>query len=131
MAANVGRLMTIARGGGVIAGVRTKSFSIANEPIDITTDDDSGYRTLLEESAQRQIDASVEGLTKDDDLVAAALSGTVLIDDCTITLPSGATITGDFRLNSVEIGAEYNNAITFTAELHSSGEWEYTPAGAS
>lgn len=129
MAAAVGRLMTIARDGVVIAGVRTKTFTIANEPIDITSDDDEGYRTLLEEAAQTQIDTSVEGLLKDDSLIAVAANGGTLIEECTLTLPSGATIVGDFRLNNVEIGGEYNNAVTFTAELQSSGEWTYTAAG--
>lgn len=128
MAAAVGRELTISRGGNVIAGVRTKNFTVSGEPIDITTDDDSGYRTLLEDSAQKQIDASVEGLAKDDVLVTDLANNGTLLANCTVTLPSGATIIGDFRLNNVELGAEYNNAVTFTAELHSSGAWNFTPA---
>ncbi len=128
MASNVGRKLIIKRDGSTIAGVRTKSVTINNEAIDVTTDDDSGYRTLLEEPGQKQIDLSVEGLTKDDALLQAAAEGTTLIEAYTIEFPSGATITGDFRFNNLEMGAEYNAAITFTAEIQSTGSYSYTAA---
>lgn len=128
MAASVGRNLTIARNGTVIAGARTKTLTIGAEPIDITDDDDAGIRTLLETSAQQMIDASIEGLTKDDVLLAVIADGGTLIVECTITLPSGATIVGDFRLNQLELGATYNEATTFTAEIQSTGAWTYTAA---
>lgn len=128
MAFSVGRNLTVARGGTTIASVRTKTATINNEAIDITTDDDTGYRTLLEEPGQKQIDLSVEGLTSDDTLIDKAANGSSLIEEYTITLPSGATIVGDFRLNNLELGAEYNAAITFTAEIQSSGSYTFTAA---
>lgn len=128
MAFDVGRNLTVARGTTTIASVRTKTVTINNEAVDITSDDDSGFRTLLETPGQKQIDMSVEGLTSDDVLLDKAANGTSLIEEYTITLPSGATIVGDFRFNNMEIGAEYNAAITFTAELQSSGEYTYTAA---
>jgi len=128
MASNVGRKLIIKRDGTTIAGVRTKSVTINNEAIDVTTDDDSGYRTLLEEPGQKQIDLSVEGLTKDDALLQSAAEGTTLIEAYTIEFPSGATITGDFRHNNLELGAEYNAAITFTSEIQSTGSYTYTAA---
>lgn len=128
MAANVGRQLVIKRGGSTVAGVRTKSVTINNEAIDVTTDDDTGYRTLLEEPGQKQIDLSVEGLTKDDNLLQSAADGTTLIEAYTIEFPSGATITGDFRFNNLELGAEYNAAITFTAEIQSTGSYTFTAA---
>lgn len=128
MAYNVGRKMVVKRDGTKIASVRTKTMTIANEAIDITDDDDSGYRTLLEDPAQKQIDLSVEGLTSDDVLIDKAANGTTLIEAYTLELPSGATITGDFRFNNLEIGAEYNAAVTFTAEIQSTGSYTFTAA---
>lgn len=128
MAAAVGRTLTLTYGGAVIAGARTKTITINGTPVDITSDDDSGYRTLLEASGEKQIDMSIEGLAKDDVLVEALANNGTLIAEAVLTLPSGATITGDFRLNSVELGAPYNEAITFTAELQSTGSWTYTAA---
>lgn len=127
MAAAVGRTLTLTYGGAVIAGARTKTITINGTPVDITSDDDSGYRTLLEASGEKQIDMSVEGLAKDDVLVEALANNGTLIAEVVLTLPSGATITGDFRLNSVELGAPYNDAVTFTAELQSTGSWAMVP----
>lgn len=127
MAAAVGRTLTLTYGGAAIAGARTKTITINGTPVDITSDDDSGYRTLLEASGEKQIDMSIEGLAKDDVLVEALANNGTLIAEAVLTLPSGATITGDFRLNSVELGAPYNDAVTFTAELQSTGSWAMAP----
>ena len=128
MAAEVGRKVVIKRDGTTIAGVRTKSMTFGSEAIDVTTDDDTGKRTLLEASGSENIDLSVEGLTKDENLLAVAAGGGTRIEEYTIELPWGGSIVGDFRLNSVEVGAEYTDAVTFTAEIHSTGDWTYTPA---
>lgn len=127
MAAEIGRDLKVKRGGTVIAGVRTKSLTFAGEAIDVTTDDDSGKRTLLEASGQENIDMSVEGMTKDENLIAVALGTGTRIETYTIEMPWGGSISCDFRLNSVELGAEYQNAVTFTAEIQSTGDWTYTP----
>lgn len=127
MASEVGRKLKILRDTTVIAGVRTKSMTLAGEPIDVTTDDDEGKRKLLEESATESIDLSVEGLTKDENLIAVAAGGGTRIESYTIELPWGGEITGQFRLNNVDLGAEHTDAITFSAEIHSAGSWTYTP----
>lgn len=128
MSFNVGRKLVVKRGGTKVAAMRTKTVTVNNEAVDITSDDDSGYRKLLEEPGQKQIDMSVEGLMSDDALIDKAVNGTALVEEYTIELPSGATIVGDFRFNNLELGAEYNAAITFTAEVQSSGEYTFTAA---
>lgn len=128
MAAAKGRSLLVKRGTVVIAGIRTKTISYGGEPIDVTTDDDSGFRTLLTDAAQMQIDLSVEGITKDDELRAVVMAGgSMMLTDITIEYPDGATLTGDFFLASVEESGAYNDAITFTGSLQSSGAWTYTP----
>ena len=128
MAASSGRELLIKKGVSVIAGVRTKTVTINGEPIDVTTDDDSGFRTLLADPATRMIDLSVEGITKDDTLRAiVAGAGPQLLTDITIEYPDGAVIAGDFYLVSVEESGEYQDAVTFTATLQSSGAFTYTP----
>jgi TP901-1 family phage major tail protein len=134
-AAKIGRELLIKKAGTVLAGVRTKSFSFAGEPVDVTTDDDTGFRTLLAESGQEAIDISVEGLTKDLVLRQAALgSGSLMLTDVTLEFPktgtqavSGDTISGNFFLSSLEESGTYNDAMTFSASLQSSGAWTYTP----
>lgn len=128
MAASSGRELLIKKGATVLAGVRTKTVTINGEPIDVTTDDDSGFRTLLADPATRSIDLSVEGITKNDTLRAIiAGGGSQMLTDITVEYPDGAVIAGNFYLVSVEESGEYQDAVTFTASLQSSGAYTYTP----
>lgn len=118
----------------VLAGIRTKGIKIGNEPIDITTDDETGIRTFLEtaggelEVASRQIDISFEGISKDDVLLKAATENSGLIATYTLEFPSGATIVGSFAFISYEETGEYQTAVTFSGELQSTGAWVWTDA---
>lgn len=129
----VGRALTLEYPTGtVIAGVRTRSITIDSSAIDVTTDDDSALRTLLEEPGQKQIDISVEGLLKDDTLLDKIING-AFIQELTIKLPFPFTTTqgkivGSFRFNNFEQTGEYTDAIAFTATLQSTGAFTYTPA---
>lgn len=129
----VGRALTFEYPTGtVIASVRTKSFTVDSSAIDVTTDDDSGIRTLLEAPGQHQIDISVEGLLANDDLLQQIVDGALFIQNLTITFPfaggTPATIVGDFRLNNFESSGEYQDAITFSATLQSTGTFTFTAA---
>jgi predicted secreted protein len=129
MAANVGRNLQILKALVVIASVRNKSISFAGEPVDITNDDDLGFRTLLAEEGQKSIDMSVDGVTTDAVLRGLALSGSsLMLTDINIEWPNGDTLTGDFFLSSFEESGAYKDAVTFTASLQSSGPYVYTAA---
>lgn len=129
MPANIGRNLLLKTGTTVIAGLRTKGVSVNGEPIDVTTDDDSGYRTLLAEAGQMALDISFDGVTKDNELRQAMLADTTLtLAGVTIEYPNGDSITGTFLLVSLEETGTYNDAVTFSGSLQSSGQWTYTPA---
>lgn len=120
MPAISGRTLRISRGGVTIAGARTDSVTINNEPIDVTDKDDGGWRTLLADAATRSISATVEGVLKDATLLAeAAGSGTLLLKECIVTIAGIGTLTGDFMLTSLQIGAEQADAVTFSGTLES------------
>lgn len=126
MAAAKGRDLLVKKGSTVLAGVRTKGISINGEPIDITSDDDDGYRTMLADAGTYSVDLSVEGITKDDTLVAVIMAGgSLMLTDITIDYPNGKTLSGNFFLNSVEETGTYNEAVTFSASLQSSGTFTY------
>lgn len=129
MSADVGRNLTIKKGTILIAAVRTKGVAINNEPIDITNDDDLGWRTLLEEVGQKQVDLTVGGVVMDDTLRNASING-VLLESYTITFHDGGVMTGDFFLQGYNENGEYNGAVTFDATLQSSGEVTYVAASA-
>ena len=128
MAAFVGRTVVLEVAGAAVAGARTKSFTIGNEPVDITSDDDSGFRTLLSVAGTKTLDMSVEGVTKDGSLIALASGSSGLIEDVEMTFPGIGVVAGDFFVASVELGAAYNEASTFSASFQSSGSYTFTPA---
>jgi TP901-1 family phage major tail protein len=114
----------------VVAAARSKSITINNEPIDITSDDDAGVRKLLEgvgEQAERSVDVSVEGVTKNGKFIAALLSG-ANVTPYEIEITGIGTLAGSFFLTSTALTAPYNEASTFTAELQSTGDVTYTAA---
>jgi TP901-1 family phage major tail protein len=134
MSALAGRNITIAQDSGngptTVAGARAKTITFGAEPIDITSDDDSGFRTLLlTDVAQRQLDISLEGVLKDAEIIAAAQSGGGIVSGTyTVNIPGIGAITGVFAFSDVELGAPYNDAVTFSCTMRSSGEFSVAPA---
>lgn len=128
MGQSIGRNLVVKKGATAIASIRTKTVTINNEPVDITTDDSDGFRTLLDIVGQQSIDLSIEGLTDNPSLRIAILTpGTILLDDITIVYPNGGIISGDFALTTFEEAGTYNDAVTFSGTLQSSGEYTYMP----
>ena len=129
MPANPGRELVVKKDSTAIAGVQTKSVSVDGSPVDITSDDDSGWRTLLSDPGVRSVDMSVEGVTKDAILRAAVFDGTsLLLTDITLDYPNGDALSGNFYLANLEENGTHNDAVKFTGTLQSSGEITYTPA---
>lgn len=129
MARASGRDLIVKKDDTTIAAIREKTVAIGAEPVDITTDDDAGWRTLLAEPGQRQIDISFSGVTTDDLLLAAIMAGTPFaLEDIEVEFPSGATLAGDFFMTSLSQTGTYNEATTFEGELQSSGAVTYTAA---
>jgi TP901-1 family phage major tail protein len=134
MTAFVGRKAVLSQGSPLVAvaALRTKTMTIANEPVDITSDDDAGFRALLADPGTKTLDMSVEGVAKDvasfNTLLATATSGTDILDAFSILFPGIGTMAGDFVVSSFEIGAPYNEAATFSCSLQSAGAFTFTPA---
>ena len=117
-----GRKLRISRDGVAIVGARTDNFTISNEPIDITDKDDAGWSTMLADAGVRSIEADVEGVLKDATLLGVSVgTASLLLEACTIEVEGIATFSGDFYLNSIELGGEQEDAVTFSATLASSG----------
>lgn len=138
MAESIGRDMTLAIGADgmevTITGVRTKSFTINNEPVDITNDDDDGWRDLLSEPGQKSVDFSCEGVVVDDAVRALAIAAADVSTNALFTFP---LLTGEMTAASLECQAvitsyaetgTYNDAVTFSLELQSKGAVTYTAA---
>ena len=137
MAASASRDLIIKKNAVRWLGITSKGVSIAKEAIDITSDEDNGYRTLLDDVGSKTLDISFSGVTKDTTIrTLINTDGSQLYTDITVEFPpvgaqtTGDTISGSFFLNSVsETGGDSNGTISFDGALQSSGEWTYT-AGA-
>lgn len=131
MAASVGREVTLTWGNSspalAIAGVKQKDLSISGEPIDITSDDDNGWRTLLSVPGQKHIELKVSGVTKAHTLMTDWFNGD-LTQAVVLTYADGATLTGDFYLSEYGDKGSYKDAVTFDATLMSTGVISFTPA---
>lgn len=116
-----GRSVRISRSGVNIVGARTDSVTVNNEPLDITDKDDAGWRTMLADAGVRTVSCEIEGVLKDTTLLSDAVgtASTALLKECVVTISGLGTLTGDFFLNSVQIGAEQADVVTFTATLES------------
>ena len=118
----LGRTYTISVDGTDIATARTKSFTINNTVVNVSSDSDSGLQRLLDVPGEKSIEVSVEGLTDPTDttLFDLANSGTDIVAAIVFTSAT-ETITGDFAITSYNDGMPYNDAITFTASFSSDG----------
>jgi predicted secreted protein len=128
MAAISGRKLRIKRGSTAIAGARSDSITINNEPIDITDKDDAGWRTMLADVGVRSIDCEVEGILTDSTFLALAVgAASSLLEAYTLELDGIGDFTGNFFLASFAVTGEQADATTFTASIQSSGTITFTP----
>ena len=128
MSALRGRLVQVYRNSILVAAVKTKSLKINGTLIDITSDDDSGWRNSLDAAGQMEVSISVAGILVSDQLLKEALNTTGRQQTTSFSMnggwigsPDHLTISGTFTLTSFEIGAEHQGAATFTAEFQSAG----------
>lgn len=136
MAGFNGRELTVDWNSTTLVGVRQKGITISAEPVDVTTDDNNGERTILPDPGVRSAEISVVGVTSDEILIAEIMSGVEgrTLVGATINLPSSlaspGTIAGDFFVSSLELNGESNGAFEFTATLMSAGALTYTASSA-
>jgi predicted secreted protein len=113
--------------GDQILGVREKGIEINGEAVDVTSDENNGWRALLTEPGQKEISLSISGVTKDDRMKQDWF-GNRRMQAVTLRYPDGATVSGTFFMQSCSDTGPYNDATTFECELLSNGEVTYTPA---
>lgn len=129
MAAEYGRKVAFTWNGSAVNGVREKALAINGEPVNVTSDEDAGIQTLLDEDAELGVQIDLSGVTKEDTLRAAKLAGgAALRATATLTYDDGSVISGTFQLGAYSEGQPYNEAVTFSATLMSTGAVTYTPA---
>ena len=122
-----GREVTLTWAAAAISGVQEKGLSFGGEPIDVSDDGSASWRELLTEPGERTLDISLSGVTKSVVLRAAYFSSTPSAT-VVVTYPTGGgSFTGTFRIASYSETGNYKEAVTFEAELQSTGAVVFTP----
>jgi predicted secreted protein len=126
MAARIGRKIKLRWNGAEIPGVREKGIALNGEPVDVTADDSNGWRELLTDPAENQVEISLSGVTKSHALKADWFAGT-RTRAAEIEYDDGTKITGQFFLANHNETGVYNDTATFEATLQSTGVVTYIP----
>lgn len=103
-----------------IAALVSKELTFNKESIDITSDDDSGWRTYLEDfDGTRSLDITCEGVMKSNQ-VGLLAEGSADVG-LRLDVPGIRRYTGTFRVTSFGMSGETADKVTFTASFSSSG----------
>lgn len=134
MAGFNGRELTIDYDSTTLVGVRTRGLSISNEYVDVTTDDDTGWRTLLSDPGMRSAEVTVSGITSDEVLLAEIMAASVAATAVSAALPTSLAVPGSvsasFLISEFEISGEHDGAVEFSATFMSTGTVTYTASTA-
>ena len=127
MAGTNGRNLTIDWDTVTLVGVRTKGYTITNDYVDVTTDDDDGWQTLLADPGLRSVEVTAGGISSDQVLLAEMMKSNITGEPLTVQLPTTTgTLAGTFLVSSFEQTGEHDGAVEFTASFMSSGVVTYT-----
>jgi TP901-1 family phage major tail protein len=112
-----------------LGGIRSRDFSINNEPVDVTHSlSTNQYRVLLANAGVKSLDVSGDGVLDDDAAINTiegyARAGT--IRNWRITVPGFATYVGNFMVTAFNVSGAYNDAVMFSITLQSSGDVTFT-----
>lgn len=134
MAGFNGRAFTFDWDSTTLAGVRTRGLSITNDYVDVTTDDDTGWRTLLATPGLRSIEVTIGGIATDEavlaDIMAANVAAATLQADLPSSLASPGNLSGSYLISSFEMSGEHDGAVEFSVTFMSTGAVTYTASSA-
>ncbi len=117
----LGRNIVLLMAGQVVAGVTTKGISIANESVDVSSDDSSGERELLAQAGTRSVDVSLSGVTKNLELMRSILHNESKVYTLLFTYTDGSTLALDGFMSTYNATGEYSTAETFDASFQNTG----------
>lgn len=118
-----------------LAGVRSRSISVSNDYVDVTTDDDNAWRTLLADPATRSVEVTISGITTDEVLLADLMAANVAAAPLSAELPTAlavpGTLAGSYLISSFEQSGDHDGAVEFSATFMSTGAIVYTASAAT
>ena len=141
MAKQLGRSFLLKVGDGeasevftALAGINSKSITINNSSIDVTTPDASSPGGVLfaqSLNGLKSMSVSGDGIFLDE--TAEARLNTVAMQadpvaNFQMVVPDFGTFAGEFRVASLEFGGETEGGVTFSISLESNGTVTFTSA---
>jgi TP901-1 family phage major tail protein len=141
MAKQLGRALLVKIGDGEaseafsnLCGLNSKSLTINNSSIDVTTPDCAAPEGALWTqtlAGVKNVAASGDGFFEDS--TAEARMNTVAMSadnsvNMQITVPDFGTYAGAFRISSLEFGGETEGGVTYSLSLESNGAVTFTAA---
>ena len=137
MAAQKGRdlLLKMGDGGGTevfttIAGCRTTSMSLSNNPVDVSTKDSAGVQEMLADAGVQSMTISIDGLFTDsayeETFRAAAFARTA--HNFQLVFDNGDDYVASFVIQDYSRSGGHDDAEAFSATLVRSGAGTYTAA---
>lgn len=110
-----------------VAGVRTTSMTLNNEPVDTTSVDSEGFRELLPDAGVQSMDVTLSGIVKNSttyqEVQEQAIARTV--KRYQYRSANGDRWECDMAVVNLQKTGEYNGAETFSISLQSDGAIEF------
>ena len=141
MAKQLGRSLLLKIGDGAnsevfstLAGINSKTLTINNSAIDVTTPDASTPGGVLFASSMnglKSVGVSGDGIFLDETSEARMNTVAMQADPAAnfqIVVPDFGTYAGNFRITSLEFGGETEGGVTFSVSLESNGAVTFTGA---
>ena len=111
-----------------LVGVKSRGYNMSHDLIDVTTDDDLGWRKLLDDPGLKAVEVTL-GMVTDDETVLAdlfAVTGKTLQADLPSSLTTPGNLSGTFNLSGLEFSGDSDGAFEISATFMSNGEVTYT-----
>lgn len=134
MAGFNGRELTFDWDSTTLVGVRSRTLSITHDLVDVTTDDDSGWRTLLADPGLKAIEVTLGLIISDEvllnDIMTASNNSATLRADLPSSLGTPGNLSGTYVISSLEYSGEHDGAVEVSVTFMSSGAVTYTASTA-
>lgn len=135
MAGFIARQLSFDWDSTTLVGVRSRGVTMSNDMVDVTTDDDDGWRTLLATPGVKSVEIQLDFVTSDEVLIAEFFNANTTGETLQADLPSSLAVPGNFsgtyHLSNLEYSGDTGGELSMSATFMSSGEVTYTASAAS
>jgi len=113
-----------------IAGLRTNTWTVNGEDVDVTTKDDDGWQQRLSGAGVRSITVAATGIFQDSGVeeIVRQWAFDQSINWFQITFENGDRLECRFQISNYERGGDHDGAETYSLTLNSHGAPAYVAA---